>query len=298
MSTHNYERGASTADWLLATAKRNPEGALLVAAGIFLMMRRMGGGNGLFRSAPGSWNRSSSAYPASTGGDDDHDDRRSLMDTARERASEIGGRVRQSAEEVAGYADHIRRAAVDTSSRVLDQSGRALDRTTSTVRDSVGHVVEEQPLALALLGLAAGAAVAALVPPTRIEKRTLGPIGERMTEEAEEAGRRLKDSAAEVGKRLAGEGLSEAARTVARHFTDEPDRASHGQSVSSGPAGSPMSETGLGRQAASTPRSPSGRTTPAIPDRGREMGAGSSDTEAGSSLGHGSSRKGGQADVD
>jgi hypothetical protein len=275
------ERDSTVAEKLLATAKRNPEGALLVAAGVCLMMRGMGR-KGLWRSSQ-SLLGGAGGYPASTAGNGHGvGESGGMMDKARDGASELGGRIRQSAEEIAGYADHMRRAAVDTSSRIAGQ-------TASTVQSGVGRVIEEQPLALALLGLAAGAAVAALIPPTRIEERTLGPIGERITEEAEEAGRRLTQSATEAGKRLATEGLSEAARHVARSFT-EADRDLEEQ------AASRTSQPAVSRPASSASTGSSGggaasRTgsTSAASATGRSDEDGARKSESGAPFGSGSS---------
>ncbi len=292
------KHGSNVAEKLVATAKRNPEGALLFAAGVLLMMRGMGSKNGHWRSAARSFYKGSTGYPASTAGDDGHRDEYQtpdgMMDKARDRVSELGGKVRQSAEEVAGYADHMRRAAADT-------SGRIIDRTTSSVQHGFGRMVEEQPLALALLGLAAGAAVAALVPSTRVEKRTLGPIGERITEGAEGA-----------GKLLATAGLSEAARAVRKSFA-EPDRGSKGQSgsqsdasatPSSRPASSgsqsaspgSVSSSGSGAEssgpAGNRPGSGSTGTFSPSPGRSYENSLGKSNTEPGSSFGPGSSGTG------
>lgn len=314
-------RGSNVADKLLATAKRNPEGALLVAAGVALMMRGMGSRNGFWRSSSSrSFYKGSSGYPASTaGGNGHHDEYREsggMMDKARERASEFGGRMKESAGEMADYADHMRRTAADKSSRIIG-------KTTSSVQHGVERMIEEQPLALALLGLAAGAAVAALVPPTRVEERTLGPLGERITEGAEEAGRRFKESAMEAGKRLASEGMaaagerlaSEGMAAVTKSFT-EADRDVKGQSRSStsapsgaglasgstgtsssgaGPstsAGSGTSGTSAGSGTSSGSRPGTGSTSTASPGRSHENGLGKSDIETGSSFGPGSSGTG------
>ena len=43
-------------------------------------------------------------------------------------------------------------------------------------RETADYVVQEQPWAVALAGLAAGATVAAIFPPTHIERRTLGEL--------------------------------------------------------------------------------------------------------------------------
>jgi hypothetical protein len=89
-------------------------------------------------------------------------------------------------------------------------------------------VVQEQPLAVALVGVAAGAAVAAAFPVTELENRTLGTTGEQMREAAGKAGEQLKDAASKAGQRLAAaaderglntEGFREVARDVGETFS-------------------------------------------------------------------------------
>jgi hypothetical protein len=310
------DRGSSAAERLYETAKRNPEGALLVAAGVCLMMRGVGrkSGYGFWKSSPRASYRPPAGYSSSRAGGSSNlredDQSRGMMDTVRDTASDMTDRARQSAEEMAGYADHLRRAAADT-------SGRIIGRTTSTVQSGVERMVDEQPLALAILGLAAGAAVAALVPPTRMEERTLGPIGERITEEAEEAGRRLKDSAAAAGKRLASEGVAEAARSVFSGDHDEKSRSTESGSMGlsgggTGPkssaGGMPGSGTAAGgltgssassggksgsaTSAGGTPSSSTAGTTAGTPGRTYESSVGKSDKEPGSASGPGPSGTG------
>jgi hypothetical protein len=87
--------------------------------------------------------------------------------------------------------------------------------------------VREQPLAVAIAGLAAGAAVAAAFPATRFERDTLGPAGERLSEVATSTGERLSEAASAAGERLMTaaeekglnkEGLKGVARDVAGTF--------------------------------------------------------------------------------
>jgi gas vesicle protein len=87
--------------------------------------------------------------------------------------------------------------------------------------------MREQPLAVALLGVAAGAVVAALLPSTKVEERTLGParealteaardMGENVVQSAKEAGEHLKQSAVERG--LTSDGMKDMARDAADAF--------------------------------------------------------------------------------
>jgi hypothetical protein len=111
----------------------------------------------------------------------------------------------------------------------MDQSGRIAQQAQSTVQSTVDRVMNQQPLVVALAGLAVGAAVAAAFPATEVEQRTLGPAGERLSEVAADAGRQLNQAASAAGERLksaaeerglSAEGLKEMASDVAGTFGD------------------------------------------------------------------------------
>jgi hypothetical protein len=97
-----------------------------------------------------------------------------------------------------------------------------------TTYQTASKAIREQPIMIAALGLVAGAAVAALLPATEVERRTLGvardaiaevagKTGETLIEAAGEAGDRLKEGAAKRG--VDSEGLKELARDVGETFT-------------------------------------------------------------------------------
>jgi hypothetical protein len=73
-----------------------------------------------------------------------------------------------------------------------------------TLQGSINRVLRDQPLAVALAGLAAGAAVAAVLPSTQIEGRTLEGAREVLTQAAGEAGESVLGAAANAGERLKG----------------------------------------------------------------------------------------------
>jgi hypothetical protein len=112
-------------------------------------------------------------------------------------------------------------AASDQSRRVVRQAQSSLESTTE-------YVLEEQPLAIAIVGLAAGAAVAAAFPPTDVERRVLGSTGERLREATDKVTERFKDAGTQAGERLVNaaeergltaEGLKEVARDVGSTFS-------------------------------------------------------------------------------
>jgi hypothetical protein len=214
--------------WLIGTAKRHPEALLVLAAGCALLMR--GGGS----------SSSQSSFPA--GYHRDHYGNREQA--ARTHAGWSEGASR-AAEGAAQYASDIKDRVADAASSyaasvsdyagsvgrtISTQTSRLADQTQSTVETGIGYVLREQPLALIVLGIAAGAALAALLPASEIENRTLAPardaiagaagqLGENLLEAAGEAGERLKRGVAERG--FSSEGLKGPAHEVADKFASK-----------------------------------------------------------------------------
>jgi hypothetical protein len=222
MNNRWNESGSGSVDRLVNAATKNPEGLLLLAAGCALLLR-----SGSSRNVP----RSGEQWTQ-------RDDRRNdqwqmpqgvsrIADTARGYASEVGQTVSQVGQAVsekadqyattAGeYADHARRT-------VMDQSGRFAEQAQSTIE----RIVRDQPLAVAVAGLAAGAAVAAAFPATRMEQETLGTAGQKLADAAGSAGEKLGGAASAASERLmnaaeerglSAGGLKEVARDVASAF--------------------------------------------------------------------------------
>src|SRR5215211_4908771 len=252
MSRHSGIEGYSpTGDWLMDAIKRNPEGLLLLAAGCALMMRtgsasrreesRLGrqsyepDGSGRYargydgrqsRAGSRAWNAgegmSRGVESASEYASDVKDKvsgaatsyASSVADTATSYASSVADAASSYASSAADYAGAAGR-------RVSEQSGRMARQAQSTMQHTIDRVVRDQPLAVALVGLAAGAAVAAAFPTTDIERRTLREAAEKLAtkardhlrEGAAKAGERLMSSVAEHG--LNADGLKEVVRDVA-----------------------------------------------------------------------------------
>jgi hypothetical protein len=248
MSMYSGPSVSATGSWLMDAVKNNPEGLLLLAAGAALLLRS---GNGSTRTT---------AMRASGGGEGPQRGRagqnrrmgEGLSEAAQagtEYVSELGERVMETASSyvssAASYAEDMARAATE-------QSGRLAQQARSTLQDSVGRAVQAQPLAVALAGLAAGAAVAAALPTTELETQTLGATGERLRDAAGKAGEHLKEAAVKAGQRLAGaaderglntEGLKEVARDVGSAFStaleEEADQNSQARSRTGSRMGQP-----------------------------------------------------------
>jgi len=198
--------GFSASDWMLKAFKQNPEGLLLLAAGAVLMMRTTTLGS--TKSMAGANQTGSSA--AATVGD--------TASTLAEQTKETANSIASSASQYAGQARRV----------VGEQSERIAQQTQSALQNAVSRILKDQPLAIAIAGIAAGAAVAAAFPTTEIEKETLGPLGEQVTERAEQLGDQLKEATAKAGDKLKSaadqrglnaEGLKGVASDVAGAFS-------------------------------------------------------------------------------
>ncbi len=267
---NSQSRGPGVADMLFSAAKNNPEGLLLLAAGVALLARtssRSGGGgqrsgyatdggHGSAAWQPGQQMAQGMSQGMSRGMSQG-------MEAARQSMADMGGRVSdavssytdqasrtvssyadQASRTVSSYADQASRYANDASRRIAEQSGQFYESATSTLQDTVQRVVREQPLMVALAGVAAGAAVAAAFPRTDIEERTLGPAGERITDFAAEKAEQVKNAGLAAGQQLASsaeqrglsaDGLKELAREAADAFGRS--LSDKGSGSGSGPGG-------------------------------------------------------------
>ena len=225
--TPDIDAYAHASRWLVGTAKRNPEALLVLAAGCALLMRG-GGSSSSQPSAPadrGDYYGSREQAARTPGNWSEGASR--AVEGATEYASDIKDRVADAA---GSYASSISDYAGSVGSTISTQASRIADQTQSTVKTGIGYVLREQPLAVVALGVAVGAAMAAVLPSTEVEARTLGPaheavaevagkVGDNLMEAAGEAGERLKQGVAERG--FNSEGLKGLAHEVADTFANK-----------------------------------------------------------------------------
>ena len=213
MSPQSQAGGPATENWVLRTVKQNPEGLLLLAAGCALLMRQ-GGLSGSSWDRPTTGAKSGSARFAQA------------ADDARQYAGDIAEKTGAAASDFAstasGYAGQARDIVGEKSEQIVQQA-------QSTLQSTMNRVLQEQPLVVALAGLAAGCAFAAAFPTTNIEKQTLGPVGDQMTKAAQEVGRQVNEATAKAGEQfkssaeergLSQDGLKEVAKEVAGAFSN------------------------------------------------------------------------------
>jgi hypothetical protein len=278
MSSYGMREG-DAGEWLAGAVTRNPEGLLLLAAGVALLLRSG-------RKAPNDYRKT---FPAQTGSGRNYRQPKQgepgvgqrVADAARrageyvsEATDHVSETTRSYASSAADYTGEVGDAALERSRRMADQAWEATD-----------YVTQQQPWAVALAGLAAGAAVAALFPATRLERRTLGEAGERLRSVAGAVGGQIMEAGRQAGEKLSevaeergltSEGLKEAAQEVGQTFrsaltgedssahtsshqnTSHGDRSNQSGQASSAPIGKRSGNTPpRNRPAGSTGASPS-----------------------------------------
>jgi hypothetical protein len=222
MSTYGMREGDSANEWITNAVSRNPEGLLLLGAGIALLMR-----SGRGQSAKYRYTQSMSQRERPYAGM-----REPIAEGVGERVGEVARRAREyvseATDQVAEAARSYTSAAADyadeTSQAALERSGQMADK----VKETADYLVKEQPWAVALAGVLAGVAVAAVFPSTRIERRTLGDVGDRLRSAAGAAGEQVMEAGMKAGERiseiaeergLTSDGLKQAAQDVGETFS-------------------------------------------------------------------------------
>ena len=147
---------------------------------------------------------------------------------AADRAGRAVGRAADAVGEAAGTVAHGVSSAAERTTHALADAGaagsRAARRTATTawheVEDlshSVREVLEDRPLAIAALGLAAGAGLALALPRTEAERELMGERSEALRERARSAAAHGIEEAREGGEAA----LSRAVRDARAHGLTE-----------------------------------------------------------------------------
>jgi ElaB/YqjD/DUF883 family membrane-anchored ribosome-binding protein len=149
---------------------------------------------------------------------------REEIEQTRERMSDTVGQLAHKAnvpgrakESVVEKRDRLMDQMKGTASKVSDATPDATD-VKHGARQAVG-VAQENPLGLALGGVAAGFLLGMVLPSTRIEDERVGPMADEVKQSAAETGQ----EALERGKQVAqdaGQAASEAAQEAAENVKE------------------------------------------------------------------------------
>lgn len=145
----------------------------------------------------------------------------SSMHKVGDSASQAYGKVSDTASQAYGKvsdtASQAYGAVSDTASHTYDQVSRRAGQVQRTVAD----LIEDEPLILAGLGLAVGAAIGAMMPATRTEQELMGDKLDELKEGASEMAREEWNKAKSVARDAASAAMSEVEKGGANAQTAE-----------------------------------------------------------------------------
>jgi hypothetical protein len=229
-------------NWLVTKVKQHPEAFLVLAAGCALLLRPGGAGPREIGDYPNDRrdeSRLNSIRDRTTAAArnvaTDLQDR--VIDTATavsQKASDYATALSDTAgaisEQATGYVASMSDQASDWGRSVADETARMGTRVRSSAQDGLSRMVKEQPLAVAALGIAAGAAIAALLPPTRAERDAVRPLGDAAKEAVTTGLSQIKNAASATGDQLqdaahrrglSAEGIKDMAREATQTFAEK-----------------------------------------------------------------------------
>jgi hypothetical protein len=239
-------------NWLLAKVKRNPEAFLVLAAGCALLLRGAGSSRGTARYRNGSWSDESRwSRSGATARDYASDIKDRMKDTASAVSDKASGYAASLSDTTAAmseragdYASSLSDQAGEWGRNVAEQTNRMSANARASIENGVGQMLREQPLAVAALGVAAGAAIAALLPPTEVERQALRPLRDAASDAVAAATENVRDAVSATGEQLKEgaerRGLSpEGMKGLAREATETFTEKLTGKSADQAPASSP-----------------------------------------------------------
>lgn len=146
-------------------------------------------------------------------------DEQSLLDKARETGHDALDTLEDARDEAAyryrQEADRARQAAQDWRERA-DGQMQDLRGSVRSTADDASRFMREQPLVVGAAGIALGAFIGALLPPTRMEDRLAGQRSDAITDDVE----KLADEKLQEGASTAREKLQKTAEEVRETASD------------------------------------------------------------------------------
>lgn len=120
----------------------------------------------------------------------------------------VAGAASSMSRSASQQADMARRRAANAADSMRERSQRAGQQMRTTFLDTL----EREPLIIGAVGVAVGAAIAAMMPRTRVEDSYVGPYGDRVREEARETVSQGLEQAKDVASEAYQSARSEAGR--------------------------------------------------------------------------------------
>jgi ElaB/YqjD/DUF883 family membrane-anchored ribosome-binding protein len=138
---------------------------------------------------------------------------RSLQNSRSNYAQGDAGRMddveRTQGTSSAGTLSQVKETASDLASRsteALSSLGTKAKNSASAVTTRFGRIVQDNPLAVGAVAVAAGTAIGLVLPPTQFESEYIGETGERLVERVEDVARDALGRVQDAAKQMAPEG--------------------------------------------------------------------------------------------
>lgn len=213
--TFAKEGSATLARAAIDRAAASPLAALLIGAGVLMLMSNTKGsaaGEAIDKANSAVKNAASAFGSAAVG-------TKAAAVTTASATRDAAGSVADAASGAAGYVADTARQAVNSATAGVDKAKalvadgqhkatETLDETQKLVSQTADRFVkfaEEQPILVAALGMALGAALGSSLPLTDAEKRYIGEAGAVVTKKGKEIAGNVADT---MTDRLAGEDVS------------------------------------------------------------------------------------------
>lgn len=123
------------------------------------------------------------------------------------------GELREGLSEKAGHARDSLHNARDAAGEKAHDAAETVRRGAHRASDGFQHMLHENPMALGAIGIAVGAMLGGLLPPTQKEDELLGATRDRMADRTREGLREARNELAQAGR----EATTPHARTDGQH---------------------------------------------------------------------------------
>lgn len=154
-----------------------------------------------------------------------------MKDSAGGAMKSAASKAGSAYETASGRVSSAAGSAADTASHTGEKTAEAVRHAGSRTQRMFSDTLDQEPLIIGALGVAVGAAIAAVLPRTRVEEEYVGPYAEKAGESAKEAMSRGAESA----RNVAGEAYRAGARQA--------EKQTHGQAGSAGPSAGASNST-------------------------------------------------------
>jgi len=137
---------------------------------------------------------------------------RDALQSAKSRISDVRGQAADAVDQAKDRLSQARASAADGAGeargRVAQLTGAAQQRAADVSRQAQArfqNTLDSEPLILAALGIAVGAAIGASLPATPVERRYIGPARDKLVDKGRETAERALEDAKDVAQRAYGQ---------------------------------------------------------------------------------------------